>query len=157
MTAACNHPGLVTKDFSKDKDAIETKAADENKDDPLKDDEADELADALAGLTVDRKCTICFSPCVAILVYHSSARLHCVRRLTSSNSARADKACADCSAQIAREKEREVGEYENPSLPPTSAKIRKIIRLLKDTRNEGDEKTIVFSQARPRHALHEPC
>lgn len=60
LPIACNHPGLVTKDLSKDKDAIETRAADENKDDPLKDDEADELADALAGLSVDRKCTVCF-------------------------------------------------------------------------------------------------
>jgi hypothetical protein len=63
VNAACNHPGLVTKDFSKDKDAIETRAADVDKEDPLQDDDADALADALAGLTVERKCTICLRQC----------------------------------------------------------------------------------------------
>jgi SNF2 family DNA or RNA helicase len=38
-------------------------------------------------------------------------------------------------------------EYDNPDLPPTSAKVRKIIELLKKIKAAGeDEKTIIFSQ-----------
>jgi SNF2 family DNA or RNA helicase len=64
--SACNHPGLVTRDLLKDKDALESKPADKGQADPLRDDEGDELADALAGLTVEtsRKCTVCFARCV---------------------------------------------------------------------------------------------
>jgi SNF2 family DNA or RNA helicase len=68
------------------------------------------------------------------------------RRLDSNNSSRGDKTCSDCTAQLEREKRRTDGEYDNPNLPPTSAKIRKIIALLKETHNDTDEKTIIFSQ-----------
>jgi hypothetical protein len=57
----------VTRDLKKDKDALESRPADKATADPLKDDASDDLADALAGLTVgaeQRKCTICFAACV---------------------------------------------------------------------------------------------
>jgi SNF2 family DNA or RNA helicase len=119
----------VTKDLTRDKDAIETKAADENQEDPLKDDAADDLAAALAGLSVDRKCTICG------------------RALDASNATPKDTACTDCSAQLERQKARATEYEDHPDLPPTSAKVRKIVDLLSETKKAGEgEKTIIFSQ-----------
>jgi SNF2 family DNA or RNA helicase len=58
---ACNHPALVTKDFGKDKDAIEStpaKEKDTNEDDDL----ADDLAARMANLGLVKEgptCTVC--------------------------------------------------------------------------------------------------
>jgi SNF2 family DNA or RNA helicase len=56
--------------------------------------------------------------------------------------------CRDCSAQIAKQQRRaEVGDDEDDGLPPSSAKIRKILELLREIRDRGEgEKTIIFSQ-----------
>lgn len=63
--------------------------------------------------------------------------------LSSSNSASESKYCNDCDL-IARRK----SISPSSSLPPDSAKIRKILEILDDVdeRSDGVEKTIIFSQ-----------
>lgn len=58
---ACDHPSLVTSALGMDMDAIETKEADV-KGDQTDRDQADDLADLLGGLGVDKAktCEMCF-------------------------------------------------------------------------------------------------
>lgn len=61
---ACNHPSLIAQDYRKDKEAVEPKAA---KDDKDLDDGADDLADLLGGLgltTSTKRCQMCQKPYV---------------------------------------------------------------------------------------------
>lgn len=64
-----------------------------------------------------------------------------VRRLPQDH---ADGTCADCARRIEKEQRRAAESTTGPS----SAKIRKVMELLRQiqARGEGDEKTIVFSQ-----------
>ena len=53
---ACDHPSLVSKDFQKDADAVESKPAKKD------DEEDDELADLFQKMGVDKRvmaCAIC--------------------------------------------------------------------------------------------------
>lgn len=61
LTSACDHPSLVTKSLNVDKDALANDIAQPNVD--VQDaDQADDLADALAGLGLSkRKCDICLT------------------------------------------------------------------------------------------------
>ena len=54
---ACNHPSLVSKNFTEDRDAVDPKAAKAGEDV----DEADELADLFGGMGMSsaRKCQVC--------------------------------------------------------------------------------------------------
>lgn len=65
---ACNHPSLVSKDFSTDKEAVEPKAA--KNDGDL--DGADDLADLFGqmGVAGERKCQMCQEMCV-VPCFHS--------------------------------------------------------------------------------------
>jgi len=124
LRQACNHPSLITQDYKKDREAVEPKAA-KNDDD----DDADELADVLAGLGLSqtRHCQIC------------------QEELTADNTGK-DGACTGCTDVAANARRKSL----NPAsgLPPSSAKIRKILDLLEDIdeRSEAEEKTIIFSQ-----------
>lgn len=53
ISLACNHPSLISKDFTADKDAVDPR--------PAKEDEADELADLFGamGVSSTRKCQMC--------------------------------------------------------------------------------------------------
>lgn len=53
FSLACNHPSLISKDFTADKDAVDPRSA--------KEDEADELADLFGamGVSSKRKCQMC--------------------------------------------------------------------------------------------------
>ena len=66
---ACNHPSLISKDFTDDKEAVEPS---ESKDD---DEEADKLADLLGAMEVsnDRKCQMCQNTYASIteLLHHT--------------------------------------------------------------------------------------
>lgn len=56
---ACNHPSLVSQDYRKDKEAVESKAA---KNDQDIDDGADDLADLIGGLgltAATKRCQMC--------------------------------------------------------------------------------------------------
>jgi SNF2 family DNA or RNA helicase len=67
--------------------------------------------------------------------------------LTAANSAAADTACGDCAAQIARQARRRHSDVADDELPPSSAKIRKVLELLETIKARGEgEKTIIFSQ-----------
>jgi SNF2 family DNA or RNA helicase len=60
LRSACCHPGLISKDFMADKDAIDSRPAVTNDDDEK--DEADDLADLFGKLGVSKKvahCSIC--------------------------------------------------------------------------------------------------
>ncbi|OCH84032.1 hypothetical protein OBBRIDRAFT_799429 [Obba rivulosa] len=123
LRQACNHPSLVSGDYKKDKEAVEPRAAKND------DDDADDLADALAGMGLSqiKRCQLC------------------QEELTSDNTGE-DGACLGCTDIAANARRKSL----NPSsgLPPDSTKIRKILELLDDieTRSEATEKTIIFSQ-----------
>ena len=58
LTEACDHPSLVASALSVDADAIENKKPPGGEEDDI----ADDLADLLGGLGVDKakKCEVCF-------------------------------------------------------------------------------------------------
>ncbi|KAI0037045.1 SNF2 family N-terminal domain-containing protein, partial [Vararia minispora EC-137] len=131
LRQACNHPSLVAEGYRKDLDALVPRAASKSG----SDDDVDELADefALTGISGGKKCPVCQT------------------YLTSSATADDDTHCVDCISIVraARRKSTRAGS----DLPPDSAKVRKILKLLEeiDARADGDsglpnEKTIVFSQ-----------
>lgn len=81
-----------------------------------------------------------------------------VHRLDHDNvSGGSTTRCRDCELQIAAEKRRKSGRVGS-GLPPSSAKIRKIMELLEliDERADGTEKTIIFSQFTTMLDLLEP-
>ncbi|KAB5589431.1 SNF2 family DNA-dependent ATPase [Ceratobasidium theobromae] len=132
---ACDHPSLVSKDFQRDVDAVESKPA--KKDDS----EDDELADLFQKMGVDKRITTC-----AI----------CQTELPPD--ARSDeKHCDDCAEHLAAQSRRKSIATKS-GLPPSSAKIRKIIELLDDIeeRSGGEDKTILFSQFTTMLDLIEP-
>lgn len=127
---ACDHPSLVTKSLEVDKEALTNDAA---KDAEV--DEGDALADALAGLGLGkRKCTICL---VVYVLFHFQPD----PRLDDQTR----QQCAKCAELIY---EAEVKHVVLGKLPPSSAKIRKTLELLKGVRERSKnvEKTIIFSQ-----------
>ncbi|KAF9242263.1 SNF2 family N-terminal domain-containing protein [Melanogaster broomeanus] len=128
LRQACNHPSLVSKDYRADKDADEPKAANDEEDD----------ADLVAmfgqmGMSGARKCQLC-------------------QTLLPAGD---DSHCKEC-LLVAKTAERAIAT--NSKLPPESAKIKKILEILKmiDERSEGVEKTIVFSQFTSMLDLLEP-
>ncbi|KAG1752062.1 SNF2 family N-terminal domain-containing protein [Suillus lakei] len=136
LRQACNHPSLVYKDYRIDSGAAEPR--------PAKNDEADEDADELAtllgqmGVSNGKKCQLCQTD------------------LTSSDSDH----CPDCTeiATKARRKSVAAPTARDPNLPPDSAKIRKLLEILRDIdeRSESAEKTIIFSQFTSMLNLIEP-
>ncbi|TDL20620.1 hypothetical protein BD410DRAFT_725354 [Rickenella mellea] len=128
LRQACNHPSLVSKDFSTDKEAVEPKAA--KNDGDL--DGADDLADLFGqmGVAGERKCQMC-QEILSEEEAHNPDATHCA-------------GCADIAAKSRRRSLARPGI----DLPPDSAKIRMILQLLEDIdeRSDGEEKTIIFSQ-----------
>ena len=111
VTIACNHPALISKDYSKDQEAVEPKSASQqsNEDD---DDEGDDLAGLLAGLAISRKpCQVCQKP------------------LTADNTWK-DDVCVDC--EDVYKTARRAAADPDSDLPPHSSKTRMIIKILRD-------------------------
>ena len=113
---------------------MESKAA------PAEDkDEADDLANLLGGLGVatGAKCEVCF------IQYAFQHDLGLIDRLADP----AARHCDECAALARRARERSAAEGAD-GLPPSSAKIRMLLKLISETdeRSGGKEKTIVFSQ-----------
>ncbi|KAF9045436.1 SNF2 family N-terminal domain-containing protein [Panaeolus papilionaceus] len=133
LRQACNHPILVAKDYKQDTDAVEPRAVTKGKDDL--DADADDLIAAFGQLGVTKKCQLCMTV------------------LSSSNTAEApwQTHCMDC-ASLAEEAKK--SESDRPS----SAKIRMVLKLLKDIddRSQCEEKTIIFSQFTSMLDLIEP-
>ncbi|KIO02504.1 hypothetical protein M404DRAFT_649793 [Pisolithus tinctorius Marx 270] len=119
LRQACNHPSLISKDYRADKDAADPKPA---KDDDEGVDDLDELFGQM-GVSNGKKCQLCQAPLPA-----GQDSVHC-----------------DSCASLAVTKS---SNSKDPKLPPDSAKIRKILEILKevDERSGGEEKTIIFSQ-----------
>ncbi|KAK4687668.1 hypothetical protein P7C73_g2453, partial [Tremellales sp. Uapishka_1] len=122
LRQACDHPSLVTASLAIDKDAIDNKPVDPKMDER---DEGDELADMLGGLGVagGKKCQVCFIE---------------LENPTASH-------CTDCEDLARRAR---ATSMESSGLPPDSAKIRMLLKLLNDIeeRSKSTEKSIVFSQ-----------
>ncbi|ELU39517.1 SNF2 family DNA-dependent ATPase [Rhizoctonia solani AG-1 IA] len=130
----CDHPSLVSKDFQKDIDAVESKPAKKD------DEEEDELADLFQKMGVDKRaltCTICQTELPA--------------------DADDEKYCEECAANLVAQSRRKSVAAKS-GLPPSSAKIRKMVALLEeiDDRSNGEDKTIVFSQFTTMLDLLEP-
>ncbi|KAK1925490.1 SNF2 family N-terminal domain-containing protein [Papiliotrema laurentii] len=121
LRQACDHPSLVASALSVDADALENKKAQA----PDDSDSADELADLLGGLGVDKskKCEICFTTLSAV----------------------EDGKCTEC-VDIAKKAAAKGADEEH--LPDYSAKIRMLLKIIKqvEERSGKKEKTIVFSQ-----------
>lgn len=138
----------MSKDFSTDRDALNPKAPSSKGDD---DDEG--LADMFGQMGVAetrKKCQVCqteyvsFSSILHGSAVHMSAITQCF--LTRLDDIHATH-CTDCRkiAETARRRSIHAGTSDTP---PDSAKVRKIIELLRDIdeRSDGVEKTIIFSQ-----------
>ncbi|QRV98846.1 SNF2 family amino-terminal protein [Ceratobasidium sp. AG-Ba] len=135
LRQACDHPSLVSKDFQKDVDAVESRPAKKD------DEEDDELADLFQKMGVEKRnvaCAIC-------------------QVQLPSDTPEGEKYCEDCAVNIAAQARRKSLAAKS-GLPPSSAKIRKMIELLEeiDERSGGEEKTIVFSQFTTMLDLLEP-
>lgn len=78
-----------------------------------------------------------------------------IHRLTSTNRSEKDEDhCVSCDELMAKARRK---SGANAHMPPSSAKIRKILELLHDTEERGEgEKTIVFSQFTSMLDLVEP-
>ncbi|EIW72382.1 hypothetical protein TREMEDRAFT_70705 [Tremella mesenterica DSM 1558] len=138
LRQACNHPALVTKSLSVDVDALKDSDSPPNSQKPVQvvKDEADELADLLGGVSVasGKTCAVCFV------------------KLPNKDMTH----CEECN-EIARKSRAQSAEIDD-GLPPSSAKIRMMLKLLRqvEARGEGKEKTIVFSQFTSFFDLAEP-
>ncbi|KAF8647534.1 hypothetical protein AX16_006641 [Volvariella volvacea WC 439] len=135
LRQACNHPMLVVSDYKADMEAVEPRAAKKGADEDDPGADADDLAAAFGQLGVTRKCQVC------------------TVELTSSNTADGEwnNHCIDCVVLARQAKESRVKR-------PTSAKIRMILKILRDIneRSDGEEKTIIFSQFTTMLDLIEP-
>lgn len=129
LRQACCHPELCMKNVKNDLDAIEPKVKETDKDEG--EEEADDLADLLGGLTVkESRCELCddlLEPGVK------------------------SKYCPDCEVQVvvkARRKSLPTGDDLDVQTLPSSAKTRKLVEILEkiEEESEGQDKTIVFSQ-----------
>ncbi|KAF8635554.1 hypothetical protein AX15_000207 [Amanita polypyramis BW_CC] len=132
LRQSCDHPALVTKDFNKDIDAIDPKSVKKGLSD--KDGDADDLVAAFDQLGVTKKCQVCMT------------------ELSPSNAAEGEWSdhCIDCVPLAMRAQEEAEGRL------PSSAKIRKILEILRDVQERGPEKTIIFSQFTSMLDLIEP-
>jgi SNF2 family DNA or RNA helicase len=138
--AACDHPSLCATALSVDAEAIDSKDANAKEDR----DEADDLADLLGGLGVGgvRKCEVCTTPFVTLSI---TSCFHLARStLMGSLSPTETKNCNEC-AEITKAAIVKGGGHD---LPPSSAKIRMLLKLLQEVedKSQGTQKTIVFSQ-----------
>ncbi|KAI6041557.1 SNF2 family N-terminal domain-containing protein [Pisolithus marmoratus] len=122
LRQACNHPSLVSKDYRTDRDAADPKPA---KDDDDGVDGLDEIFGQM-GVSSGKKCQLCQAALPA-----GQDSVHC-----------------DACASLAVTSGPKSTNLKDPSLPPDSAKIRKLLEILKeiDERSGGEEKTIIFSQ-----------
>lgn len=145
---ACNHPSLVSKDYNTDREAIESRPA------PKDDQEDEDLTTMFQQLVVSKgkKCQLCQDEYILSFSYPAFG-IYRRHRLTSENIASDGDHCNDCLelARKARRKSQVLNKDSN--LPPDSAKIRKLLELLKEINTREDdegelagEKTIVFSQ-----------
>ncbi|KAF9511453.1 hypothetical protein BS47DRAFT_1373028 [Hydnum rufescens UP504] len=170
LRQACDHPALVSKDFTKDADAIESKVPQSQEDDDDKN--VDELAGLMGSMglsrELDKKCDIC---------------------QTELPRGASGKQCVDCEETVTQTSRRKSilvhtprkskaksnvvdldsdNDGEDTGLPPTSSKIRKMLEVLETihtrTQNKRDEngkkippeKTIIFSQFTTMLDLVEP-
>jgi SNF2 family DNA or RNA helicase len=145
---ACNHPSLVSKDYNTDREAIESRPA------PKDDQEDEELTTMFQQLVVSKgkKCQLCQDEYVSIVISRFG-RLLTSSRLTAENVAKDGEHCNDCIELALKARRKSLSPNKDSDLPPDSAKIRKLLELLKEINSrendEGEptgEKTIVFSQ-----------
>lgn len=125
MRQACDHPSLVASSLQTDIDAIDSRPS------AQAEEEATELADMFGGLGVggEAKCDICFT------VLQDRTMKNC-------------DGCAELGRKArAVSSDKVVGGVSHP---PSSTKIRKMMSLLREIKENsmGQEKTIVFSQVR---------
>ncbi|KAL4076720.1 SNF2 family N-terminal domain-containing protein [Scleroderma yunnanense] len=129
LRQACNHPSLVSKDYRIDGDAAESRPANDD------DDDAEDLAALFGqmGVSNGKKCQLCQT-----LLSPGDDSNHCSDCISLAATSRRNPKYAD--------------------LPPDSAKVRKILEILKeiDKRSDGVEKTIIFSQFTSMLSLIEP-
>lgn len=136
LRQACDHPALINKDYRADEEAIEPREAKND------DEDDDDLAKAFGAMNVTNrpKCQMCRTD------------------LDSSNMSDEDGSYCIACADLARKARRKSTVTGPLGLPQDSAKIRKIVELLReiDDRSDGTEKTIIFSQFTSMLDLIEP-
>jgi SNF2 family DNA or RNA helicase len=147
---ACNHPSLVSKDYNTDREAIESRPA------PKDDQEDEDLTTMFQQLVVSKgkKCQLCQDEYISLVVSRFGHLLTSYRsRLTTENIAKDGDHCNDCIELARKARRKSLSPNKDSNLPPDSAKIRKLLELLKEIKSrendEGEpteEKTIVFSQ-----------
>ena len=147
---ACNHPSLVSKDYNTDREAIESRPA------PKDDQEDEELMTMFQqlGVSKGKKCQLCQDEYINLVTSRSGRSLTLYHlRLTTENIAKDGEHCHDCIVLSRKAHRKSLSPNKDSNLPPDSAKIRKLLELLKEINSREDdegeptgEKTIVFSQ-----------
>ncbi|PWN33612.1 uncharacterized protein FA14DRAFT_161375 [Meira miltonrushii] len=131
LRQACSHPSLVNRNVRVDAGAangpaIQAKADGQGEEQKVDDDD-DGLTELLAGLSVaSKRCD------------------RCQKEMTREEIAKGGEHCRVCQDRIQAEKMQ--GGGKSAWTGKSSTKIRTMLRLLNTIREEGDEKTIVFSQ-----------
>jgi len=169
MRQACGHPGLVSKDFGEEKDALDPKLGKNDREEQeVTRQEEDELADLLGKMSVGDKaamCKICLEPLpkgvkATVCVDCDKANIDRIARRQSLAANKPDADDSDDSIVAIPRNESAFPKKSHASakLPPSSAKIRKIVELLTDIaeRSGSQEKTIIFSQFTGMLDLVEP-
>ncbi|KAF9523816.1 SNF2 family N-terminal domain-containing protein [Crepidotus variabilis] len=133
LRQACNHPILVSSDYKGDTDALEPKPIEKGKDD--QDPDAADLIAAFDRMGVTKKCRMCTVDLTPEIIGEGRWNTH----------------CQDCVPLAIKAKKAE-------SERPTSAKVRMVLKLLKEIgeRPDSEEKTIIFSQFTSMLDLLEP-
>ncbi|TEB32621.1 hypothetical protein FA13DRAFT_1731108 [Coprinellus micaceus] len=130
LRQACNHPLLVSKDFKKDAEAVESTPAKSRGGDA----EDDGLIAAFGQLSVIRKCQMCTIVLSPTNTGEGEWKTHCTGCVPLAQAAKR--------AELER---------------PTSAKIRMMLKILRDIEErDPKEKTIIFSQFTSMLDLIEP-
>lgn len=139
----------MSKDYRIDSDAANSQPA---KDD---DDDAEDLTLMFGqmGVSNGKKCQLCQTSYVHLstsAIYAYSLLLDC--SLPPGNDSNHCSDCVKLTAAVSGP------NSKHSDLPPESAKIRKILEILKeiDQRSDGAEKTIIFSQFTSMLNLIEP-
>jgi SNF2 family DNA or RNA helicase len=146
--SACNHPLLVTKDYKKDLAAVESQASKKGSET-----DANDLLAAFSQMGITGKCQMCTMEFVHFKFKILGGVLTPFDSIGPHNAGEG-KWSGHCEACIPLAKQAQLAESEHPS----SAKIRMILKLLKDIdkRSESTEKTIIFSQFTSMLDLVEP-
>lgn len=134
LRQACNHPDLIKSDLAEDKDVLLNNDNSSSPSKTTKDDEVDDVADLLGGLSVaNKKCDICHA------------------ELTSTESKSGSSRCGECAdldidLTAAQKSKKESKRQVTARSKPGSRRNRRVV-LDSDDEDEGEWHNVEASEA----------